>query len=265
MHCAFADIEIDMSATNWFDADMCAAYGAILYRLGWSLNDITLAKLPQAVERILSKNGFLTHYGRESITDSWKTTIAYKRFDADDSQLFAEYVEREFLQRNEMPSMTSALQKRFRTSIFEIFSNSVIHSETRLGIFTCGQYYPKSHRLDFSMADLGIGIRKKVEDHLKTEIAPEEAIAWATQERNTTKRGPIPGGLGLKLLREFVDLNGGSIQIVSDAGYWRRQNCETHKAHMPHSFPGTVVTLEINTADSKNYMLSSERTSADLF
>ena len=37
---------------------------------------------------------------------------------------------------------------------------------------------------------------------------------WATQGRNTTKRGPIPGGLGLKLLTEFIKLNEGRLQIA---------------------------------------------------
>ena len=28
--CLFAEIQIDMSQVSWFDADMCAAFGAIL-------------------------------------------------------------------------------------------------------------------------------------------------------------------------------------------------------------------------------------------
>ncbi len=35
-NCLFEDIEIDMTAVHWVDADMCAAFGAILYRLGYS-------------------------------------------------------------------------------------------------------------------------------------------------------------------------------------------------------------------------------------
>ena len=30
--CFLDDVEIDMQATDWLDADMCAAFGAILYR-----------------------------------------------------------------------------------------------------------------------------------------------------------------------------------------------------------------------------------------
>lgn len=258
-------IEFDMSSTRWFDADMCAAFGAMLYRLSYHLNQFNLTNLPENVQLILSKNGFMSFYGGEAAADTWKTTIAYKQFDVDDDQLFAEYIDREFIQRSEIPSMTLALRKEFRKSIFEIFSNAVIHSQTKHGIFSCGQFYPKGQRLEFSVADLGVGIRQKVGDYLKTDLAPESAIDWATQGNNTTKQGSIPGGLGLKLLREFIDRNGGSIQIVSDAGYWCRRDGKTHKARISHPFPGTVVTLEINTADPKNYALATELKSADIF
>ena len=97
------------------------------------------------------------------------------------------------------------------------------------------------------------------------DLAPEQAIVWATEERNTTKRGQIPGGLGLKLLIEFIDLNGGRIQIVSDSGYWRRENRTTVPARLSQCFPGTVVSVEINTADKQSYALPSELTEADIF
>lgn len=38
--CYLEDIDIDMGATSWFDADMCSPFGAILYRLGQNLNTI---------------------------------------------------------------------------------------------------------------------------------------------------------------------------------------------------------------------------------
>ena len=58
------DVEINMNATRWFDADMCAAFGAVLYSLGERLNRVNLICIRPAVERILSKNGFLSHYGQ---------------------------------------------------------------------------------------------------------------------------------------------------------------------------------------------------------
>ncbi|MDP3027910.1 MAG: ATP-binding protein [Deltaproteobacteria bacterium] len=263
--CLFDDIDIDMGATTWFDADMCAAFGAILYRMGKNMNTVKLENIRPNVEKILSKNGFLSHYGREKIPDQWGTTIPYQRFDVKDDRYFAGYIENELIRRSEMPSMSLGLLKKFRESIFEIFSNAVLHSRTEQGIFSCGQFFPARHQLDFSVTDLGIGIRQNVKENTGLDFAPEEAIAWATKGRNTTKRGQIPGGLGLKLLGEFIDLNGGRIQIVSDAGYWRREKCETVTVGLSQPFPGTVVSLEINTADTQSYALSSELSEENIF
>lgn len=263
--CLFDDICIDMGATSWFDADMCAVFGAILYRLGEELNTVRLMNVRHSVEKILSKNAFLSHYGREKIPDQWGTTIPYQRFDVKDDRYFADYIETELMHRSEMPDMSPGLLKKFRESIFEIFSNAVLHSRTKLGIFSCGQFFPARHQLDFSVADLGIGIHRNVQENTGIVLTPEAAIAWATEGRNTTKRGQIPGGLGLKLLCEFIDLNGGRIQIVSDAGYWRRENRQTVTANLSQPFPGTVVSVEINTADTQTYALTSELSEDDIF
>ena len=263
--CIFDKIEIDMESTRWFDADMCAAFGAILYSLGNNANTVSLIHVHQRVNAILSKNGFMSHYGRMKILDRWGTTIAYQRFDVKDDRYFSGYIDNQLIHRSEIPKMLPGLLKKFRESIFEIFSNAVLHSRTDLGIFSCGQFFPNRNRLDFTVADLGVGMRQNIKIHTGLELSPEESINWATAKRNTTKRGKVPGGLGLKLLCEFIDLNGGCIQIVSDAGYWHRRNSEIVTKPLSYPFPGTVVNLEINTADKHIYGLASELTTDDIF
>ena len=54
----FDNVEIDMRATNWFDADMCAVFGAILHSLRTRLNEVNLIHIPLSVEEILSKTAF---------------------------------------------------------------------------------------------------------------------------------------------------------------------------------------------------------------
>jgi len=259
------DIEVDFHAVSWFDADMCAALGAMLYSLSERVNTIRLTNIRLDVEKVLSKNGFLSNYGREKIPDTWGTTIPYQRFEVKDDRYFGGYIENEIMQRSELPSMSDGLKKRFRESIFEIFSNTVLHSQTKMGVFSCGQYFPNKHRLDFMVADLGIGIRRNVKENTKLDLTAEKAIIWATEGRNTTKHGLIPGGLGLKLLSEFIDLNRGRIQIVSDAGYWCREDAKITAYPLAHPFPGTVVSLGINTADTRSYALSSELSAEDIF
>ena len=107
-----------------------------------------------------------------------------------------------------------------------------------------------------------MGIRQNIKKHTKIELSPEEAITWATQEYNTTRlpsSPDMPGGLGLTLLCDFIDLNGGCIRIVSDTGYWQRKNSKIETERLNYKFPGTVVSVEINTADTDIYRLVSEK------
>lgn len=264
MSCMEGLFEIDMSSINWIEGNMCAAFGAILSPLRRTVR-IQLSGLRSRQRSILQKNAFLPNFGfdRKKKPDTYGTTIEYRRFRRDNIQAFKEYVETNFVGRRKgLPRMSPALLGRFRQSIAEVFDNAVEHSNTRQGIFACGQFFPgwTNKRLDFSIADLGDGMRKVILDNIGEALAPEQAIAWAMEGENTTRqrqRGK-PGGLGLKLIREFINLNGGRIQIASDAGYWDLHRGETTLRRFEHPFPGTVVNIEINTGDKQSYRLASE-------
>lgn len=259
------NIEIDMEETLWFDADMCAVFGAILCSLGDRPNDVNLIHIPPSVEEILSKNGFLSHYGGMEIPDWWGTTIPYQRFKINGARIFYDYIQKKFIRRAEIPEMSRELSRKFCNSIYEIFYNSVSHSCTELGIFSCGQFFPKRKQLVFTVADLGIGIRAKLENYIGREILPEQAINWATKEGNSTKQDNLLGGCGLKLLCDFISKNKGCIQIVSDAGYWQQKDSRIETGRLDYPFPGTVVRIEINTLDRNYYWLTSELNPENIF
>ena len=255
----FSTITIDMSQMTWCDGNMCAPLGALLYQSGRNLNGIEIIGLDSSVETLLCKNGFLTNYGKAHINDTYGSTIQYQRFEPHEERVFNYYIDAQ-LRNKAIPEMSKGLYKRFIESLMEIFSNAVIHSETKLGIFVCGQYFHKQHRLDFTITDLGIGIRRNLFDKIGLDLSAEKAIKWAVEGSNTTKRGKIPGGLGLKLLREFTALNHGRLQIVSDNGFWEQEPDGKQIVNIiPDRFPGTTVNIEINTADNNSYTLSSEQ------
>ena len=56
-------------------------------------------------------------------------------------------------------------------------------------------------------------------------------------------------------MQQFIDRNEGCIQIVSDAGYGPRANGSNVMANLGNPFPGTIVSIEINTANPKVYAL----------
>jgi hypothetical protein len=254
----YTPISLNMSGATWVDANMCSPLGAILYQASRRSNTVRFEHFSEDVQKIFQKNGFLSFYGHTKRPDSWGTTIQYQRFERKDDRFFGAYIAQHF-KNKAIPEMSPALRKKFWESIFELFSNAVIHSQTELGIFTCGQYFPRKDHISFAIADLGIGIPQTLVNNKGLHMAPEEAIHWAMEGANTTKTGSIPGGLGLKLLRDFIRLNLGCIQVVSDRGYWeQRADGSVDKQVLPYPFPGTVVNIKINTADTSSYILSSE-------
>ena len=55
------------------------------------------------------------------------------------------------------------------------------------------------------------------------------------------------------------------MRIVSDDGYWQKKKGDIFTAKLNSPFPGTVVNLEINTADTHSYGLASEVSIDDIF
>jgi hypothetical protein len=266
-------LEVDMAATRWMDANMCAPFGAILHAA--RMLKYRILRMPSRVGKILQKNGFLPNFGfdREKLPDSYGTTIEYKRFERTDAQAFKRYVEMHFVGKSKgLPAMTPGLLGKFRQSISEMFENAVDHSNTQMGIFACGQHFPGGRgyghaRLDFSIADLGDGMKNVIRQKLGLDLPPEAAIEWAMAGNNTTRtpEGGKPGGLGLKLIREFIGLNHGKFQVVSDAGYWSFKDGKAETKPLPDVFPGTIVNVEINAADKASYRLASEVDPSTIF
>ncbi len=260
----FEDITLDFSNTIWFEANLTAVLGAILSNVQNNFNDIKIEGLSKDLTTLFSRNHFLSHFGGLKIPDYYYTTIKYRKFKPTEEKLFKDYLDRELLSKDTMPDMSILLKKKINESIFEIFNNAVIHGNCQ-NIFTCGQYYHTNKRLDFTIVDLGKTIKENVNEYLKNNLSGEDAIKWAVAEGHTTKQGSIPGGLGLSLIRKFISINKGKIQIISAEGYWEQREGTGRKENFSRSFLGTIVNLEFNVADTSHYYLSSEIDENDIF
>jgi hypothetical protein len=257
-------ITIDFNKNHWFDANLLAILGAILSNLQEKLNTIKIINLNQITEKAFSKNLFLSNFGGYTIDDFYHTTVKYKKFKSSEEKLFKYYLDNELLSKNELPQMTLGLKKKINESIFEIFNNAIFHGQSD-SIFSCGQYYPQKNKLDFTLVDLGNTIKSNVNKYLKEDLNSSDAINWAVQEGHTTKTGDTPGGLGLSLIREFLKLNNGKIQLISSDGYWEQSGENINKSNFNKEFGGTIVNLEFNLTDKNAYCLTSELNPKDIF
>jgi hypothetical protein len=253
--------EITIRLPNWFEANMCAPFGAILNLCrNHGIKKITLnCDYPDVME-ILQKNKFLSTFGFNiaPVYDKSGTTIQYRDFRQGDHVSFSLYVDSNFKQNQKgFPEMNEQLLINFRRSLFEIFENAVTHSETST-IYACGQHFRKKKRLNFSIVDVGIGFHGNINKKIGSNFSPIKAILWALEENTTTKNGPVPGGLGLKLIKEFIHANEGRMHVISYSGYCEYFNGIYHKETLQDPFPGTIVNIQINTAEKFSYRLKSE-------
>jgi anti-sigma regulatory factor (Ser/Thr protein kinase) len=255
--------DIELSFQKWFSANMSSALGAVLDKLIDDFNNIKISNIPGNIKTILQKNNFLSHYGYSSVYDSNNTTIKFLKLNPADSRFFNEYVRDELLGRSEMPSMSSALTKKIAESIYEIFVNARIHSESA-SIYTCGQFFPSKHKIEFTITDTGIGFRNRINKTFNSNLSAVQTIKWAINDGHSTKQG-IPGGIGLAILKEFTVKNCGKIQIVSNDGFYQLDAEGEHTAMFAGEFPGTIVNMQFRTDDRNSYILKSEVHSGDLF
>lgn len=266
-HSLFLDaLNLDFSSCSFFEANMTAPFSAVLSHVFDGLNEISIVNMSDRVEKILRKNQFLCMFGYSALQDFNETTLPLKKFKLQAGDQFSDYLD-QYLKGKGLPQMTNALTKKFRQSLLEIFQNSAIHSDSASGIFICGQFFPTKQRFDITIADAGIGIRENVRRYLGDEkISSRDAIRWALTEGNTTRQdGNQPGGLGLKLIKEFIRFNHGKIQIISRFGFYQYSTSGELLSKMDEDFPGTSVNIEINTGDTSSYCLKSELKAYDIF
>lgn len=252
----FVRLDLDFSGCSWFDANMSAPLGVILTRVADDFNDVTISGVVPTIQRILSKNSFLTNYGFPAVSDPNGTVVPYTRFDRKDDRYFASYV-RQYTQGKGIPGMSPLLKRKFHEAIGELFANAITHSESRLGIFACGQYFPRNQLFNFCIADAGSGFVGAIRKAFNVEVNSLKAMKFCLGEGNTTKRNE-PGGLGLKLIRDFIELNDGRLVIVSNSAYYEFSHDGEKFKDLSSFFPGTCINIEINTADRSTYRLENE-------
>lgn len=257
------NIDISFKDVKFIAAHNCSIIGAIFQKIQSSLNTIKLIDIFRPKD-ILLRNGFLSFWGFEKIIDLNKTTVEYLKLHVKDSRFFSYYIQNELLTKKNFPIVSDKLKKKIVEGIYEIFNNAVIHSETKEGIFTCGQFFPNVNRIEFMITDLGIGIKNKINTSLGSDFDSIEAINWAMDGNNTTKKD-VSGGIGLKILKEFITLNKGKIQVISNNGFWEMSENGINTKFFDNDFPGTSVNLCFITKDPAHYILSEEIADNDIF
>ena len=256
------DATLEFGKCRHIDANLSAVLGSLLDDLKASGYTLWLTNPSNTqVRDNLSRNNFFSAFNPDYIAEDTENFIEYRKFKPDESRDFKSYIETQLMQKQKFPAHTEKAGSLIQESIMEIFVNAVSHGECSF-VYSCGEYdqdkTPPS--LVMTIVDRGHTIPSKVNDFLSKRdmppMSPCQAIRWALIDGNTTK--DIPGGLGLSILKDFLELNQGAMQIVSGLGMVEFRNNTLTDHVLSKSFDGTIVNMEFNFDDDKNYRLAGE-------
>ncbi len=260
------EINIDFSQCQLFDANLASALGAVLDKLVDDGFSIWLASpTSKGVRRSLSRNQFFQAWKVETNIEDKENFINYRKFRRENSEDFKRYIDKELLQKQKFPKCTKLVGERITENIYEIYTNAITHGETDY-VYSCGEYDVSKHTLDMTIVDCGLTIPSNVNSFMvkqgRTELDACKAIEWAFEDGHTTKS--TPGGLGLAILKQFIEFNGGCLQMVSGEAFLEYSNNGMKSVFLDIPFPGTIVNMKFNFDDEKRYLLESEKQKIDL-
>lgn len=223
----------------------------------------SFAKL--GVRKNLEQNGFAAVHGLRGAKAWQGNSVRYREDLKFDKHELVGYLTEEWLAEDWI-HLSKELRSALVGTVAEIYLNAFEHSDSTVGVFTCGQHFPNKRRLSLTVADFGVGIPAKVRRHLRRQrLSGPDAMAWAFEPGNSTSPMEVGRGLGLELLRQFVHVNRGALQIYSGDGL-AHLGTGLDRGHsgqpMFHELDqtglaGTVVTIDIN-CDDLHYVMESE-------
>lgn len=245
-------ITLDFDKVRNLDANMSACIGGIIEQLRKDGKQVEVLYSESGRANLtLRKNGFYSTYcGKPLLDDKYDTVIEYRHFKNNIVSSFAKYAGSYFHpETNGFQEIPDKLLKEFRRSLNEVAGNTFNHAESTSGFITCGQFFPQKHLIKFTMVDTGVGIAAHIEKNRSICLKDHDAVRWALTGNNTGR--PISagtsGGLGLKQIKEFIHKNAGEMYIISKSGYYNLLQKKDLFQPIYPAFPGTVVSLCINT------------------
>ncbi|TXE79624.1 sensor histidine kinase [Campylobacter peloridis] len=248
----FSD-HIEFKINSCFDVNLCAFLGACMEKhlQAFKIHIITENKK-------LYNIGFLENFGYAKEFEKNPKPIRYfhtKTKERSKSEAFEKYLNLAILNHKDFPKMSDLAKQEMRKSIFEIFDNATIHSESDK-IYACGFLDDEKHELHFSIVDSGIGFAKKINIRFNQMLSSENAIKWSIKEGHTTKKQT--GGLGFQFIMEFIKLNQGKLQILSGNCLYEMSDNEEKYHTLDYEFCGSMVNMIFKTNDINSYKLKIE-------
>lgn len=143
-----------------------------------------IVKIKKPIEKkvldSMIKIGFLTVFcNTKNRKDTHNTMVRYTNIPIEnyglDLQKFYSYFMRQFM--GKIDNLSPILLKKILQKFFELFSNVFRHSQSALGFFCSGQFYPKNNKFNFTIVDNGVTIKSNVNKYLLKKHIEERSFS----------------------------------------------------------------------------------------
>ena len=173
----------------------------------------------------------------------------------------AEYIQKTIAWLKGNVSLRKKSFGTLETALGEVFNNINDHSGSLIGGCAFAQHYPRNNEIKFCVADTGMGIPTRIRTKYSTNQLGEKltsdssAMKYATLPKVSTETRPSNRGMGLDNLLKIMELNQGSMIILSNKGKLT-YNYKYSPTRVPEkirlyddvfSYKGTLIMLTFRT------------------
>jgi hypothetical protein len=214
----------------------------------------------KAVMMNLRQNGFAETFGDP--TPGWSgNSIPYREDGVLDQDVIMDYLTLHWLGRGWV-QVSPRLRDAIAGRMWEIYNNAFEHAGSQIGVFSCGQYFRNKKELILSVVDFGQGIAANVRNYLITDpraanLSSAACLHWAFQQGTTTRPNGAPRGVGLDLLKDFIRVNHGKLEVYSNEGYGIIDHMGERFENQSISFEGTLFHITLQ-CDARYYQFANE-------
>jgi hypothetical protein len=206
----------------------------------------------------LAQNGFLKEItGRSEPWDG--NSVPLMQSFPHDINSIEKYLEDKWIGRGWIHT-SNLLSGKIIGNVLELYENAFEHSFSDIGVFACGQRFPKRNELILTIIDFGIGIPQSLNEYFKESEESFDGdfrLEKAFQDGFSTKKKDQPRGIGLDLLKEFIQKNHGQMDIYSNNECARIKSDQINYTIKDFYFNGTAVNIKLK-CDEKYYLIEGE-------
>lgn len=262
----FEDIRFDFSRCGFLRPNAVAFLGGMARLIESRIGSVTFdwgTLQSGAVMTNLCQNGFAGTFAYPS--SAWDgNSIPYREDKTLDMNGIMDYLTYNWIGKGWV-HVSDRLRDAIAGRMWEIYNNAFEHSGSEIGVFSCGQHYWRQNYLILSAVDFGRGIpanvrsflRQYVDEALVSRLSGAACLKWAFERGNSTCTGGVARGLGLDLLKEFVRINQGKLEIYSNDGYTIVNKDGERFDNLDLAFEGTVVHITLR-CDENLYRFRDE-------